>query len=153
MAAGLWWWSQGSKTARQDSPETILGHVRSSQSQLVLVNFWASWCEPCKKELPALWELQGLYTGNNFRVVLVSIDDPEEIELAAAYLRENKMEFTTFYKGAQPLKFVSQIFPKWSGAVPTSVLMNSQAEIVDAWEGEASLEELKERVRKHLRGS
>jgi thiol-disulfide isomerase/thioredoxin len=152
--AGLWWWrSSRSPATRQDSAEAILGHVRSSQSQLVLVNFWASWCEPCKEELPALWELKGLYPENNLKIVLVSIDDPDEIEAAAGYLRDNKMEFTTFYKGAQPLKFVSRIFPNWSGSVPATVLMNSRAEIVDSWEGDATLEELKARVKKQLRGS
>jgi thiol-disulfide isomerase/thioredoxin len=152
VAAGLWWHQSG-KSAAGDSPEVILHHVRSSQSSLVLVNFWASWCEPCKEELPALWKLKDLYPENSLKVVLISIDDPGDMEIAASYLRDNKMEFTTFYKGGQPLKFVTKIFPEWTGAVPASVLFDSEAKIVDAWEGDSTLEELQKRVQKQLKGT
>ena len=93
-------------SSRQDSPEAILNHVRSSNSPLVLVNFWASWCEPCKEELPALKSLNKLYAGKGLKIILVSIDDPEDVETAVNYLRDNEMDFTTFYKGGQSLKIV-----------------------------------------------
>ncbi len=160
VLAAVFWWnkgvqvsSQGKKAARQDSPETILNHVRAANSPLVLVNFWASWCEPCKEEMPALKQLKKLYSDKGLKIILVSIDDAEEVEAAAAYLRDNNMDFTTFYKGAQSLKFVSAIFPQWSGAIPASVLMNGELKILDAWEGDSSLEELQQRVQKQLRGS
>ncbi len=159
LGAGLWWAtsvqvrSTGTKSFRQDSPQSILEHVRTANSPLVLVNFWASWCEPCKEEMPALKELKKLYSDKGLKIILVSIDDAEDLDAAVQYLRENDMDFTTFYKGAQSLKFVSQIYPQWTGAVPASVLFNPELKILDAWEGDSSLEELQQRVQKQLRGS
>lgn len=133
--------------------ETILNHVRASNSPLILLNFWASWCQPCKEELPAIKALNEMYADKGLKVVLISIDDPDEIETAVNYLKDNELNFTTFYKGAQSLKFVSQIYPQWTGAVPATLLMNSDLKILDAWEGDSSLEELKQRVQKQLRGT
>jgi thiol-disulfide isomerase/thioredoxin len=44
----------------------------------VLVNFWASWCEPCRNEAPALEELQKRYGGDGFTVVGINLDDTTE---------------------------------------------------------------------------
>ena len=159
VGAGLWWAtsvqdkSSATGSIRQDSPQTILEHVRTANSPLVLVNFWASWCEPCKEEMPALKELKKLYSDKDLKIILVSIDDADDVAAAIQYLTENNMDFTAFYKGAQSLKFVSQIYPQWTGAVPASVLFNPDLKILDAWEGDSSLEELQQRVKKQLRGS
>jgi thiol-disulfide isomerase/thioredoxin len=152
LAAGLWLWRPTHAPIREHSPETILQHVRTSQAPLVLINFWASWCEPCKEELPALKQLKTLFP-DKLNIVLISIDDVEESETAANYLRDNQLDFTAFYRGTQPLKFVTKIFPNWTGAVPATVLMNSQAQILDSWEGDATLDEFKKRVQKHMGGS
>ncbi len=87
------------------------------------------------------------------RVVFVSIDDEVDRLAAENFLRAQKVDFTTFYKGKTPLKFVTEIYPSWSGAVPTTLLMNSEMKIVDAWEGDTSLEEFERRVQKQLKES
>ncbi len=137
---------------RQDSPEKILGYVRTVNSPLILINFWASWCEPCKEELPALVKLEQKYSGRGLKVILVSIDDQDETAAAEAYLRDHQIAFTAFYKGLQPLRFVSQIYPKWSGAVPATLLMDRNLKILDAWEGDTTLEEFEQRVAPFLKG-
>lgn len=136
----------------RDTPERILNFVRGTNSPLVLINFWASWCEPCKEELPALKKLEEKLGAKGLKVILISIDDHEEIDEAKSFLRDNSIAFTSFYKGSQPLKFVSQIYPKWSGAVPATLLMNRDLKILDAWEGDTTLEEFEERVAPFLRG-
>ncbi len=68
--------------ARHDTPERILTYVRSTGSPLVLINFWASWCEPCKEELPALVKLEKKYSAQGLKIILVSIDDQDEISAA-----------------------------------------------------------------------
>jgi len=162
LAAVLWWWSPikvsvgsggGKASSRQDSPESILQYVRASKSPLILLNFWASWCQPCKEELPAIKSLNEEFAGKGLKVILISIDDPDEVDIAINYLKDNALDFTTFYKGGQSLKFVSHIYPQWTGAVPATLLMNSDLKILDAWEGDSSLEELKQRVQKQLRGT
>lgn len=45
--------------------------------QVLLVNFWASWCKPCVEEMPMLSDLQRRYGDEGFRVVGIAVDDPE----------------------------------------------------------------------------
>lgn len=138
--------------APHDTPERILSFAKSTQSPLILINFWASWCEPCKEELPALKMLNDKYSAQGLKVILVSIDDVEEIAEARSFLAENQIQFPSFYKGTQPLRFVSQIYPKWSGAVPATLLLDRDLKILDAWEGDKTLEEFEQKVMPFLKG-
>jgi thiol-disulfide isomerase/thioredoxin len=48
------------------------------KGKILVLNFWATWCIPCRAEIPALVELQAKYGGNGLQVIGVSIDDPAE---------------------------------------------------------------------------
>ena len=49
--------------------------LASLKGKVVLVNFWATWCDPCKEEIPGLMELQEKYAGRGFTVLGVAMDD------------------------------------------------------------------------------
>ncbi|HUR43000.1 MAG TPA: TlpA disulfide reductase family protein [Aestuariivirga sp.] len=57
------------------------------KGRVVLVNLWATWCAPCRKEMPALAELQAKLGSKDFEVVAISIDR-KGIEASAAFLKE-----------------------------------------------------------------
>jgi thiol-disulfide isomerase/thioredoxin len=161
LAGGLYWFQRNPQAAVTPTsgllmPITapdLLNTVHALKSPLVLVNFWASWCEPCKKEFPSILTLREKLAAQGLKVVFVSIDEPRDFEAAEDFLREHKVDFQTYYKGAQDLQFVSQIYPKWEGAVPTTVLFGPKQDIVEAWEGDATLAEFEKRVRRHLGGT
>lgn len=138
---------------REANPEQIMEHARNLNSPLVLVNFWASWCEPCKIELPHILKLQKAFAAQGLKVIFVSVDEPDDLPSAEKFLKENHVDFQTFYKGHQSLKFVSKFFPNWSGAVPATVLLGKDGQIVEAWEGETSYEEFEAKIKPHLKGS
>ena len=156
LVGGLaaWWLVKGpSGNGNEHTPEAIFERIAQLNKPVVLLNFWASWCEPCKVELPALHKLKTKYQDKGLEVLLVSIDDPDEIPAAKAYLEDNNLPFESLFKGSQPLRFVAAIYPQWQGAVPTTVLIGPGNKILDAWEGDTSFEEFEERVLKHLGGS
>lgn len=134
------------------SGEQILDHIRSLKSPLVLVNFWASWCEPCKAEFPALLTLRREFAQRGLQVVFVSIDGIGDLPAVEDFLRTNHVDFRSFFRGSQSADFVTQIFPKWEGAVPATVLLGPQMEVLDGWEGDTSLEEFKQHILPHLKG-
>ena len=50
--------------------------VSDYRGKVILVNVWATWCEPCREEMPGLGELHRMFPDSDFEVIGVSIDDP-----------------------------------------------------------------------------
>jgi thiol-disulfide isomerase/thioredoxin len=157
LAAGLLYLSLAHTSAkgpmRQAGSKEILDQVRSFNSPVVLINFWASWCEPCKEEFPSIMRARKEFESKGLRVVFVSVDETEDAGAALSFLKEQQVDFPTFYKGSQSLNFVAEVYPAWTGAVPATVLMGKDLKILDAWEGDTTYEELQERLNKQLKGT
>src|SRR5258708_2026604 len=95
------------------------------RGRTVLVNLWATWCVPCRKEMPALEGLQTKLGGPNFEVVAVNIDtrDPEKPK---NFLKEANLTRLDYFsdekaKVFQDLKAIGRAL-----GMPTSVLVDSQ---------------------------
>lgn len=69
--------------------------LQDFNGQVVYVDFWASWCGPCRKSFPWLNQMQQKYAAQGFKVIAVNVDS--ERELAANFLKENGAEFTIGY--------------------------------------------------------
>jgi len=54
-------------------------HIREWDGRVILLNFWATWCPPCRRELPAFIELQEQYGAKGFQVLGVAIDEKEAV--------------------------------------------------------------------------
>ncbi len=96
------------------------------KGRIVLLNLWATWCVPCKKEMPALDALQKKLGGPGFEVVAVNIDtrDPEK---AKAWLKENGVSQLAYYadnsaKIFQDLKAAGRAL-----GMPTTLLIDKQS--------------------------
>ena len=61
--------------------------------QVVLIDFWATWCAPCLAEMPHLEAMQDKYKKNGLLVVAVSMDGPESISDVPAFAKRNNMNF------------------------------------------------------------
>jgi thiol-disulfide isomerase/thioredoxin len=95
------------------------------RGKTVLLNLWATWCVPCRKEMPALDELQGKLGGKDFEVVAVNIDtrDPDK---PRNFLKEANLTRLGFFadqkaKIFQDLKVIGRAL-----GMPTSVLIDAQ---------------------------
>ncbi len=62
--------------------------LASFKGKTILVNYWATWCAPCEKEMPALGALQKARGGDAFEVVAISIDSDEDVDYAKRRLTE-----------------------------------------------------------------
>jgi len=96
--------------------------LRDWHGRTVLVNLWATWCVPCRKEMPALDALEAKLGGPNFEVVAVNIDtrDPQK---PLAFLKDTAVTHLAYYSDAsakvfQDLKLAGKAF-----GMPTTVLL------------------------------
>jgi thiol-disulfide isomerase/thioredoxin len=95
------------------------------RGKTVLVNLWATWCVPCRKEMPALENLQAKLSGPNFEVVAINIDtrDPEKPRNFLKDANLTRLDFFSDQKAKvfQDLKAIGRAL-----GMPTSVLVDSQ---------------------------
>lgn len=92
------------------------------RGKLVLVNLWATWCGPCKTEMPTLDRLQAELGGPNFEVVAISLDR-EGPEIAAKFLREAGLEHIAVYNDP-----TGRITPALQAfALPVTVLVDARS--------------------------
>jgi thiol-disulfide isomerase/thioredoxin len=63
--------------------------IADLKGEVLVVNLWATWCPPCKTEMPSLARLQAAYPDRRVRVVAVSIDGPKKLDEARAFIRAN----------------------------------------------------------------
>lgn len=93
------------------------------RGRTVLLNLWATWCVPCRKEMPALDELQARLGGAAFEVVAVNIDT-RDAEKPKAWLKDNGVNRLAYYADSsarvfQELKAVGRAF-----GMPTTLLVD-----------------------------
>jgi thiol-disulfide isomerase/thioredoxin len=89
-----------------------------------VVNFWATWCKPCVKELPSLDSLHRQHLGNAVRVLLVSVDFADDLQKRLVpFLNKNKIAATcVLLDEINGNDYINRINPKWSGAIPATLV-------------------------------
>lgn len=115
----------------------------SWRGQVAIVNFWATWCLPCRREIPALVALQDRYRG---RIVVVGVVDDsasdETVRQFGSTLRIN-------YPIIRSSMDLSRRFPPVE-ALPTTVLVDGRGQVAVAYAGELQLTELERDIQRLL---
>jgi thiol-disulfide isomerase/thioredoxin len=106
-----------------DAPE--LSHaIAGEKGKVVLVNFWATWCVPCREEFPDLVRLERAYRARGLRVIGVSTDLAKDLPAVQKFLAAAKPDFPNYRKksGGDDQIFIEAVDSKWGGELPFSVL-------------------------------
>ena len=107
------------------------------QGQAILVNFWATWCGPCEREMPSLGALQTSRGGSEFKVIAISVDEPADRDYAEQRLRElsgGVLEFYTLADGPDGWNVVYDTGA--GGGFPTTILYDKEGLKVAKLEGD-----------------
>jgi thiol-disulfide isomerase/thioredoxin len=98
--------------------------LASERGKVVLVNVWATWCGPCRFEIPELEKMHTKYADKGFKVVGVSLDEGG-IDPVKEFVRDHSM---TYPVAMDPDGHLANIFH--TGVIPTSVVVDRQGKIV-----------------------
>ena len=125
--------------------------IAQAKGRVVLVDFWATWCDPCRAEMPELVRLAARYQGRGLQLATVSCDEPEQEAGAVTFLRKNGAPTPHYVKrAANDDKFINAIDPKWSGALPALFLYDRQGRLVRSFIGETEMAALEAAVKRLL---
>jgi len=118
----------------QGEPRSILSWPGKS----MIVNFWATWCAPCRREIPLLNELQRQHGGEGFQIVGVAIDFRDDV---VKYAKEIKIEYPVLIGEQDALEAANKVGSATGGALPFTVFTDNQARVVLLHLGEIDKEE------------
>jgi cytochrome c biogenesis protein CcmG/thiol:disulfide interchange protein DsbE len=112
----------------------------------VVLNFWASWCGPCRIEAPALMDLYTTYQGQ-LEIYAINLTDTDSVESARQFADEYQFSFPVLLDMDGQVGNTYQV-----QAVPTTYFVDEKGMIVDQVIGFASPEHLEEQFRKLVKG-
>ena len=125
--------------------------LQSNAGNVVLVDFWATWCAPCRQEMPRLAKLDARLRDKRFHLVTISADDPDQEPAAIEFLKKSGISGPAYLRRAKDDdKFISFVEPKWSGALPALFLYDRQGKLVKSFIGETEISAIEAAIRKIL---
>ena len=130
----------------------LIARLRSSGKKATLVNAWASWCGPCRREVPMLQALSVNLEPLGVDVVLVTVDEAKDEAKAQSFLKDNGITLQSYIVDGSIGAFKAGINPRWPGMLPASFLFDGAGELVHFWGGEAFENEIVPVVESFLSG-
>lgn len=125
--------------------------VDSHKGKVVLYEFWATWCAPCRAEMPQLIRLEAKLRAQGFELIPISADEPEQDAAAEKVLKQLAVKGPLYRKQAKDDDtFINTIDKKWSGALPALFLYDKQGHKVRSFIGETEISTVEAAIRKLL---
>jgi thiol-disulfide isomerase/thioredoxin len=120
--------NSGQGELRHVNPNELFAAVRGLHQKGVVLNVWATWCEPCREELPMLSKVAKAYKAQGITVLPLSVDGPDGQTKIAGLLRDFGFE-PPYYVVKPPIgEMKTALYEGWQGNIPVSFLLDGRAE-------------------------
>lgn len=116
------------------------------KDKLRVINFWATWCPPCREELPALVELQKQYADKNVQLIGIAIDDAEPVK---QFLKNMSINYPMLIAAQSGIELAYNL-GNYASAIPYTIIVDKENNVVFQHSGEISKAQLQEGIDKAL---
>ena len=117
--------------------------VRRPGAKAVLVNVWATWCEPCVAEMPDILKFYKESRDRGLRLVLVSADASSAKKQVARFLASHGRRVPLVPEDRRRHGFIDGLDPRWDGTLPASLLFDGSGQRKRLWSGPVTYDALK----------
>jgi thiol-disulfide isomerase/thioredoxin len=130
--------------------EALKNLLTQQRQHPLLVNFWATFCDPCRDEFPELVKIDQEYRPRDLDFVTVSLDDMTDIKTEVPkFLDSMKATMPAYLLNvSDPEPAINVVDPQWRGDLPATFLYNAKGEIVYKHFGRVNTAELREAIEK-----
>jgi thiol-disulfide isomerase/thioredoxin len=149
-------WSRGSGAGPAMAPDAVVERVLSARvtdvkggtqsleqwrGRVLVVNYWATWCAPCREEIPGFVRLQERYGSRGLQFVGIAIDQPDKV---AEFASEFRINYPLLLGGLETIELLRQAGNR-AGVLPYTLVIDRKGNLVGREQGglkEASLERI-----------
>lgn len=123
----LFWQVGNSQTVRFITIDQLNERINKGLDTTFVINFWATWCSPCKKELPHFIQLENENANDKLKVLLISVDFKSVINSSVIpYLKKIKKKNDLFLLNEKnEQEYIDRIDKNWSGAIPATLFIKA----------------------------
>ena len=135
--------------------DALKGLITQPRERPLLVNFWATFCDPCRDEFPDLVKIDKDYRPQSIEFVTVSLDDIDQIKTdVPKFLDAMKATMPAYLLNvSDPEPAINFVDKRWQGDLPATFLYNEKGEVVYKHIGRVNIAELREAIEKVVKKS
>ena len=141
------------QTVKQVSFDELQKKISDTKDSILVLNFWATWCAPCVKELPYFEEVNKKYASQKIKVVLVNLDFNSKIKSQVEpFVKNKKLQSEILHiTDTDPNTWIDKIDPSWSGAIPATIVYDASHEKIKVIEGETTFDKLEKIIQPYFK--
>ncbi len=122
-----------------------IASLENYRGKVVLVNFWATWCVPCRKEIPYLIEINNELDDDVFTVIGISVDTASDINKVDMFIESEDINYTNVLDDGRLTRYFGNI-----RSIPTTLIIDKNGDVRETIVGIRTKEQFMQKIQQYL---